>query len=789
MLRGQRRRRLSGGLVRYSFCQFGIAGFKAAAIGVGFVAALPANAGQLPASAFQIYNPSQAGSIQAGPFALYAVPADQLQPTQMNEGFAEVNTKTNGFNILAPSQLQGNLLTDIEPVVIGPGGVLYLTDGHHTFTALQKSSYGSSNPIVYVDVIANYSNLTPAQFWAQMQASDLLLPLNNGVPQVVNTATGAPIPTSLTGLTNDPYRGLEYSILKNKSSKLFKTTGNITGAVGSAIAGLDKVTGLYSDFIWADAYRNAKGGLGLPYLSPGDIALATQWNLNGNNTTTMPNVGTVSVAQLPGYILEKNIVLGSTISNATLSTGTLDGNGGFTGITSFNLGTPSNPIIVGTPQSGFVMQLGNDAGFSVTLNGANTYTGGTTIIAGNLIIGGDAALGAAAPTSYTINPNSILASVQAANGIIFNSLTEGNGTLTFGTTAGNGTNTAGNAFSTNRPIAVAGETATINPNGYYVTLSGTIVSLGTAGVGLSNATGESDLTVNDKSTSANGAVILPGSANNSGFYGNWIITAGTLNVSSDASLGNTTGPSYQIGQIDLNGGTLQAGASFSSVRSLFLGGGSNYDTNGYTTSWAGTLTDVQRTLTIENSNASGTGAVGAVTFGSLAAGATTTIAVNAGAGTAGGNGTSVSFAGGINRSGDTDAGATANATVFINPATGSNLGVGGTNGVQVFSSGPSTTLTNGIVPAWITTDNGGSASANPYNFLTYSSTNGYQVATNYTSTFGASNVVKLSSNTSVTSNSQAYALNVQNSKTVTIGAGNTLTVGDGSNCRQYADGG
>ena len=345
------------------------------------------------------------------------------------------------------------------------------------------------------------------------------------MPQVVNTATGAPIPTSLTGLTNDPYRGLEYSILKNKSSKLFTTTGNITGAVGSAIAGLDKVTGLYSDFIWADAYRNAKGGLGLPYLSPGDIALAAQWNLNGNNTTTMPNVGTVSVAQLPGYILEKNIVLGSTISNATLSTGTLDGNGGFTGITSFNLGTPSNPIIVGTPQSGFVMQLGNDAGFSVTLNGANTYTGGTTIIAGNLIIGGDAALGAAAPTSYTINPNSILASVQAANGIIFNSLTEGNGTLTFGTTAGNGTNTAGNAFSTNRPIAVDGRNRHHQSQRLLRDADrGQIVSLGTAGVGLSNATGESDLTVNDKSTSANGAVILPGSANNSGFYGNWIIS-------------------------------------------------------------------------------------------------------------------------------------------------------------------------------------------------------------------------------------------------------------------------
>ena len=53
-----------------------------------------------------------------------------------------------------------------------------------------------------------------------------------------------------------------------------------------------------------------------------------------------------------------------------------------------------------------------------------------------------------------------------------------------------------------------------------MTLSGQIVSLGTNGVGISNANGESDLTVNDQSTLANGAVILPASSNNSGFYGN-----------------------------------------------------------------------------------------------------------------------------------------------------------------------------------------------------------------------------------------------------------------------------
>jgi fibronectin-binding autotransporter adhesin len=223
-----------------------------------------AQAGQLPATAFQTYDPTAASSILPGPFSLFVVPVSSIAPTQMNEGFTEVGKKTAGFDLLAPSQLQANLLTDIEPVVIGPGGKLYLTDGHHTFTALDNSIYGS-NTQVYVNVIANYSNLTTAQFFQTMQSQNLLLPLNDGVPQTVNTATGAPIPTSLTTLTSDPYRGLEYAILKNKSSKLFTTASNITGAVGASTAGLDKMTGFYSDFLEAAAYRGANNGLGLRF--------------------------------------------------------------------------------------------------------------------------------------------------------------------------------------------------------------------------------------------------------------------------------------------------------------------------------------------------------------------------------------------------------------------------------------------------------------------------------------------------------------------------------------------
>lgn len=236
----------------------------------------PARAGQLAASAFQAYNAANAASIAAGPFALYTVSVGSIQPTQLNEGFTEVGKKAAGFDLLSPAGLQANLLTSIEPVVIGPGGKLYLTDGHHTFTALDKSIYGASNPTVYVNVIANYSNLTTSQFFQKLQSINFLLPLDNGVPQMVNTATGAPIPTSLTGLTSDPYRGLEYSILKNKSSVLFPTAANITGAIGSSTPGLDKMTGFYADFFEAAAYRGANNGLGLPYLSPGDVALAAQ---------------------------------------------------------------------------------------------------------------------------------------------------------------------------------------------------------------------------------------------------------------------------------------------------------------------------------------------------------------------------------------------------------------------------------------------------------------------------------------------------------------------------------
>ncbi len=251
--------------------------------------------------------------------------------------------------------------------------------------------------------------------------------------------------------------------------------------------------------------------------------------LSGASTTTLPNVtGTVTAAQLPGFILNQNIVNAGGISNATLAGGALDGNGTFTGITTLNAGTAAAPITIGSPNTGLVLQLGADKGHNVTLNGTNTYTGGTSILAGTLIVQSDAALGAAA-TGGAIDLTNVKTSVQAANGIVFNSLDEGAATLTLGTTMGG-------TFTTNRAIAVGGETATLNVNGNTVNLGGQIYSLGVGGDGIGNATGFSDLTIDDLSGGSGKLILSQASPN---FNGNIIVgSTGTpiVEVMNDAAL-------------------------------------------------------------------------------------------------------------------------------------------------------------------------------------------------------------------------------------------------------------
>ncbi|WP_308920310.1 ParB-like protein [Janthinobacterium sp. J1-1] len=98
---------------------------------------------------------------------------------------------------------------DMKTVVIGPNGTLYLTDGHHTFSAFWDADNGVNHQLkVWVKVTDNFSKLGEYDFWAQMKKASKVW-LKNGTNQAIATSQ-LPAAIGLKSLGNDPYRALVY---------------------------------------------------------------------------------------------------------------------------------------------------------------------------------------------------------------------------------------------------------------------------------------------------------------------------------------------------------------------------------------------------------------------------------------------------------------------------------------------------------------------------------------------------------------------------------------------------
>ncbi len=101
----------------------------------------------------------------------------------------------------------GSRPADMKTIVIGPRGVVYLTDGHHTFSTFWEADGGRNHQLkVWVKVSDNFSALDVAAFWTRMRAENKVW-LKNGRNQAI-TPQQLPAAIGLASLGDDPYRSL-----------------------------------------------------------------------------------------------------------------------------------------------------------------------------------------------------------------------------------------------------------------------------------------------------------------------------------------------------------------------------------------------------------------------------------------------------------------------------------------------------------------------------------------------------------------------------------------------------
>jgi fibronectin-binding autotransporter adhesin len=389
--------------------------------------------------------------------------------------------------------------------------------------------------------------------------------------------------------------------------------------------------------------------------------------LTGNflGTQTLTKIGTGTLA-LQGSNAFTSLVINAGTLNAssngslgmgsvTLNGGTLQAGGSFSSSKTINLSTASTI----DSQSNTLTLTGNILGAqtltkigtgTLALQGSNTFTS-LVVNAGTLNANSDASLGAG---SVTLNGGTLQAGASFSSNNTIN--------LSSASTIDSQSNTltlTGNILGAQTLTKVGAGTLALQGSNTFNSLvinAGTLnansdASLGTGSVTLNGGTLQagasftSDNTINLSTASTidsqsntltltgnilgaqtltkvgTGALVLQGSNT----FNSLVVNAGTLNGSSDSSLGT--------GSMTLNGGTLQAGASFSSSKTINLGSSSSIDSNGNTLTLTGNILGAQTLTKV------GTGALvlqGSNTFNSLVVNAGTLNAsadANLGAGT------------------------------------------------------------------------------------------------------------------------------------------------------------
>ncbi|MCF7686985.1 MAG: ParB/Srx family N-terminal domain-containing protein [Cephaloticoccus sp.] len=165
---------------------------------VGFVASGVARA----TTAYESFRPGMVAG------AAYTIDALRLHPTQFSVGQREIEHKRTKFDGMSPAAVTAYLQKKDVPVVIGPGGLPYLTDGHHTISALIACA--QPDKTVYGHILANWSDVADAEFWVRMQKQGYTF-LNDSSGQHRHPSE---LPASLVDMKPDSYRGLAWAVME-----------------------------------------------------------------------------------------------------------------------------------------------------------------------------------------------------------------------------------------------------------------------------------------------------------------------------------------------------------------------------------------------------------------------------------------------------------------------------------------------------------------------------------------------------------------------------------------------
>lgn len=197
---------------------------------------------------------------------LCKIELDNLHPTQFSVGMYEVHEKADAFRKMTNDDLKDDLNHNPEPIVIGPGGKMYIIDHHHLARSLYQMNAdlkAKGKPVLlkhtYAIVIENKSDISSTtEFWNFMEKNNWAYPYNNkGIHSAPVTLEKV---HTVMDLEDDPFRTLagetRCKVKEDCTKKQWFKPANAAPFV---------------EFLWAKVFRSMDEFKGLTELNEDNI--------------------------------------------------------------------------------------------------------------------------------------------------------------------------------------------------------------------------------------------------------------------------------------------------------------------------------------------------------------------------------------------------------------------------------------------------------------------------------------------------------------------------------------